>query len=77
MPKSNEKDLRGVPDEVKKQVSFTFVSTMDEVLRLALLPSEREHAIAVDQHADLAVSDAASPVPVTSETGTLLSADRS
>jgi ATP-dependent Lon protease len=38
MPASNEKDLRDVPDEVKKQITFTFVSTMDEVLRLALLP---------------------------------------
>ena len=38
MPVSNEKDLREVPDEVKKQVAFSFVATMDEVLRLALLP---------------------------------------
>jgi hypothetical protein len=38
MPKMNEKDLRDVPDEVKKQVTFTFVDRMDEVLRLALLP---------------------------------------
>src|SRR6476661_8544754 len=38
MPASNEKDLRDVPDEVKKQIAFTFVATMDEVLRLALLP---------------------------------------
>src|SRR3954453_5768881 len=37
MPASNEKDLRDVPDEVKKQVTFTFVGTMDEVLRLALM----------------------------------------
>src|SRR6478672_8411970 len=37
MPASNEKDLRDVPDEVKKQVTFTFVATMDEVLRLALM----------------------------------------
>jgi ATP-dependent Lon protease len=36
MPASNEKDLRDVPDEVKKQITFTFVATMDEVLRLAL-----------------------------------------
>jgi ATP-dependent Lon protease len=45
MPASNEKDLRDVPDEVKKQIAFTFVATMDEVLRLALLPlgsDERE-----------------------------------
>ncbi len=38
MPKSNEKDLRDVPDEVKANMHFTFVGTMDEVLRLALLP---------------------------------------
>jgi ATP-dependent Lon protease len=38
MPKANEKDLRDVPDEVKKQVTFTFVERMDEVLRIALLP---------------------------------------
>jgi predicted ATP-dependent protease len=37
MPKSNEKDLRDVPDEVRKNMSFVFVERMDEVLRLALL----------------------------------------
>ena len=39
MPRVNEKDLRDVPDEVKKAVTFTFVATMDEVLQLALLPA--------------------------------------
>ena len=38
MPKSNEKDLRDVPDEVKKNMAFTFVERMDEVLHIALLP---------------------------------------
>jgi ATP-dependent Lon protease len=38
MPKSNEKDLREVPEEVRQNMTFTFVQTMDEVLRLALLP---------------------------------------
>jgi ATP-dependent Lon protease len=38
LPKSNEKDLRDVPDEVRQNVSFLFVEKMDEVLRLALLP---------------------------------------
>src|SRR6201991_2205749 len=37
MPKSNEKDLRDVPEEVKKNMAFTFVERMDEVLHLALL----------------------------------------
>ncbi|HUF27986.1 MAG TPA: endopeptidase La [Gemmatimonadaceae bacterium] len=38
LPASNEKDLRDVPDEVRQKMTFTFVSTMDEVLRHALLP---------------------------------------
>ncbi len=38
MPKSNEKDLRDVPQEVKDHMAFTFVEKMDEVLHLALLP---------------------------------------
>ena len=38
LPKSNEKDLRDVPDEVRANTRFTFVQGMDEVLRLALLP---------------------------------------
>jgi ATP-dependent Lon protease len=37
LPKSNEKDLRDVPDEVRANMAFTFVQAMDEVLRLALL----------------------------------------
>jgi ATP-dependent Lon protease len=39
MPKGNEKDLRDVPKEVRANMAFTFVATMDEVLRLALLPA--------------------------------------
>jgi len=38
MPKSNEKDLREVPQEVRDHMAFTFVEKMDEVLHLALLP---------------------------------------
>jgi len=38
LPKTNEKDLRDVPDEVKERMTFTFVQNMDEVLRIALLP---------------------------------------
>jgi ATP-dependent Lon protease len=44
MPKANEKDLRDVPDEVKKNMVFTFVERMDEVLRIALLPVVAEGA---------------------------------
>jgi ATP-dependent Lon protease len=38
MPKSNEKDLRDIPEEVRNSMTFTFVSTMDEVLHYTLLP---------------------------------------
>ncbi len=38
LPKTNEKDLRDVPDEVRNNMAFTYVQTMDEVLRLTLLP---------------------------------------
>jgi ATP-dependent Lon protease len=38
MPKANEKDLREVPDDVKRNMTFTFVERMDQVLHLALLP---------------------------------------
>jgi len=76
MPKSNEKDLRDVPDEVKKQISFHFVSTMDEVLRLALLPAENDDLKVPAQRAEKSVRDTEASVPITSETGTLLNADR-
>lgn len=39
LPKANEKDLRDIPDEVRANMAFTFVKTMDEVFRLALLPA--------------------------------------
>ena len=39
MPKGNEKDLRDVPNEVRQNMVFTFVTSMDDVLRLTLLPA--------------------------------------
>ncbi|MDB4912559.1 MAG: ATP-dependent protease La [Gemmatimonadetes bacterium] len=73
MPKSNEKDLRDVSDDVKKQISFSFVSTMDEVLRLALMPAPSGDS------APMLIGDATrltpGNVPVTSETGTVVSVD--
>jgi ATP-dependent Lon protease len=43
MPKGNEKDVRDVPQEVRDKMAFTFASTMDEVLHLALLPHPAAH----------------------------------
>ena len=39
MPRSNEKDLRDIPAEVRGAMKFTFVADMDDVLREALLPA--------------------------------------
>ncbi len=39
LPKSNEKDLRDVPDEVRANMVFTFVTTMEEVFHSALMPA--------------------------------------
>jgi ATP-dependent Lon protease len=66
MPKSNEKDLRDVPDEVKQNMHFTFVGTMDEVLRLALLP---EPVTSADEIPPIS-SDVPSPIglPIDRET---------
>jgi ATP-dependent Lon protease len=44
LPKSNEKDLRDVPDEVRENMAFTFVASMDEVTRIALLAAPVAHA---------------------------------
>ena len=75
MPKANEKDLRDVPDEAKKQIAFHFVATMDEVLRLALLPAEHGDLRAPDPRPE-SKRDSEASVPVTSEPGALLNADR-
>ena len=39
MPASNEKDLRDIPDEVRSQMKFTFVTNMEQVFAAALLPT--------------------------------------
>jgi ATP-dependent Lon protease len=44
LPKRNEKDLEDVPANVRQEMQFRFVETMDEVLDLALEPA----AIPVD-----------------------------
>ncbi|GJG85152.1 Lon protease [Gemmatimonadetes bacterium T265] len=57
LPKANEKDLRDVPAEVREGTTFTFVASMDEVLRIALLP-------AAVPRADLAPESAAATAPL-------------
>lgn len=43
LPEKNRKDLEDIPDEIKKEIEIRFVSSMEEVLEIALLPvSESE-----------------------------------
>ncbi len=69
---SLEKDLRDVPDEVRQNMAFTFVATMDEVLRLALL-SLPDAALVDRVDAGTSRGDGA---PVTSRTATSADAPR-
>jgi len=39
MPKNNKKDLEEIPEKVKKDIKFYFVSHMDEVVKIALKKS--------------------------------------
>jgi ATP-dependent Lon protease len=39
LPKDNEKDLADIPENIRKEMKLHFVSSMDEVLKIAL---ERE-----------------------------------
>ncbi|HXG21204.1 MAG TPA: endopeptidase La [Methylomirabilota bacterium] len=39
LPRRNEKDLEDVPENVRKELQFHFVDTMDEVLDIALEPT--------------------------------------
>jgi len=58
IPKGNEKDVRDVPQEVRDKMAFTFASTMDEVLRLALLPLPDSHPADAPPHPATPIADA-------------------
>ena len=67
LPKSNEKDLRDVPDEVRKNMAFTFLQTMDEVILHALLP-QADPALADGSKGEQRVADPETDVPASAIT---------
>jgi hypothetical protein len=71
MPKANEKDLRDVPDEVKKQIAFSFVATMDEVLRLALLPTGHDNGTPDERRPPVGAAETAALLPISTELATV------
>ena len=38
IPKDNEADMEDIPDDVRKQLTFHCVATLDEVFSIALVP---------------------------------------
>jgi ATP-dependent Lon protease len=40
LPKDNEADMEDIPEDVRKQLTFHCVSTLDEVFNIALMPSD-------------------------------------
>jgi hypothetical protein len=50
-----------VPKEVREKMAFTFVATMDEVLRLALLPDPVKRADQLDEPGALQPETATRP----------------
>ncbi|MCL5291824.1 MAG: endopeptidase La [Actinobacteria bacterium] len=47
LPGENERDLDQVPDEVKEEMAFHFVESMDEVLTIAIQSGVREKKVAL------------------------------
>jgi ATP-dependent Lon protease len=43
LPKDNEADMEDIPEDVRSQLSFHCVSTLDEVFDIALLPTPTAH----------------------------------
>ena len=41
LPKENESHIEDIPEDVRKQLTFHFVRTLDELFEIALLPADR------------------------------------
>ncbi len=49
VPDENNKDLADIPAKIRAEMSITLVESMDEVIRLALLPAVEPNGAATDQ----------------------------
>jgi ATP-dependent Lon protease len=45
LPRGNERDLRDVPDDVRRRIHFDYVERMEEVIKIALLDHEGVEAL--------------------------------
>jgi ATP-dependent Lon protease len=65
LPEENRKDLEDVPEKVRKVLEFHFVSRIEEVLKLALLPLA--HSDEVQGEAHLHSVYGAEGIPITEQ----------
>jgi ATP-dependent Lon protease len=49
LPKRNEADLEDLPEEVRQEINFVFVETIDDVLKTAIVPEGGEVSLTPDQ----------------------------
>jgi ATP-dependent Lon protease len=62
LPRKNEKDLRDIPDEIRKSMKLVLVDSMDQVLETAL--RRKPKALVVEEHAKIVKpGDAPSDTP--------------
>lgn len=50
LPRRNEKDLEDIPVAIRSEMHFIFVDSIDEVLKLALVPAEGERPLPAALH---------------------------
>jgi ATP-dependent Lon protease len=50
LPKRNEIDLEDVPDEVRKDIEFVFIDTIDEAIETALKPKKKRKSRSASQN---------------------------
>jgi ATP-dependent Lon protease len=64
-PKINARDLHDIPDVVKNGLQWHFVSSMDEVLELALRPGAARSAVPVPKRRAARTGPSLAPLPPT------------
>ena len=55
LPKQNEADIEDIPEDVRKQLEFHPVETLEEVLKIALVP-EKDSAAAEEKKEAMAAA---------------------
>ena len=63
LPRKNEKDLRDIPEEIRKQIKLVLVETMDQVLEAALRRKPKAARPRAGRRSSRATSPSEPPAP--------------